>query len=268
MRTKLVARAWRDFRYTPMSAWLPTRGSKSSTCDVGARNSLDLNYLARAESRQAEVRPLHIARVIEPQPDGYRVRFERIEDGTLVPGEVSARPPITAAVDYLDGQRGGQRFFIEDGGFPDLLRNYLTRLDGRDGGHPLAREFINTVRFILSRTDAFERVMPWFAQGRDAANGTLSLRAGRLFLDWDIDVSEAVINAIVETHKDFARSTAGLPLVPSTWTVARHLITPHPLGACNMGQTPDEGVVNHAGEIFGYRNLYVADGPSSPKRWA
>jgi choline dehydrogenase-like flavoprotein len=70
---------------------------------------------------------------------------------------------------------------------------------------------------------------------------------------------------IVETHKDFARSTAGLPLVPSTWTVARHLITPHPLGGCNMGRTPHEGVVNHAGEIFGYRNLYVADGAIVPE---
>ncbi len=292
-------------------------------CDVGARNSLDLNYLARAESRQAEVWPLHIARVIEPLPEGYRVRFERIENGTLVPGEVSARivilgagslgstelllhcrdrfgtlpglsaflgrnwssngdfltpaihpfrevrptrgPTITAAVDYLDGVRGGQRFFIEDGGFPDLLRNYLTQLDSSDTRQPLAREFINTMRLILSRTDAFTRVMPWFAQGRDAANGTLSLRAERLFLDWDIDQSEGVINAIVDTHKDFARSTAGLPLVPSTWTVARYLVTPHPLGGCNMGRTPADGVVNHAGEIFGYPNLYVADGAIVPE---
>ena len=292
-------------------------------CDVGARNSLDLNYLARAEFRQAEVWPLHIARVIEPLPDGYRVRFERIENGTLVPGEVSARivilgagslgstelllrcrdqfgtlpalsaflgrnwssngdfltpaihplrevrptrgPTITAAVDYLDGVRGGQRFFIEDGGFPDLLRNYLTQLHSSDAHQPLAREFINTMRLILSGTDALHRVMPWFAQGRDAANGLLSLRAERLFLDWDIDQSERVINAIVDTHKDFARSTAGLPLVPTTWTVARHLVTPHPLGGCNMGRTPAEGVVNHAGKIFGYPNLYVADGAIVPE---
>jgi cholesterol oxidase len=66
-------------------------------CDVGARNSLDLNYLACAESRQAEVWPLHIARVIEPLPDGYRVRFERIENRTLIPGEVSARIVILGA---------------------------------------------------------------------------------------------------------------------------------------------------------------------------
>jgi cholesterol oxidase len=292
-------------------------------CDVAARNSLDLNYLARAESRQAEVQPLHIARVIEPFADGYRVRFERIEGDMLVPGEVNARmvilaagslgstelllrcrdaygtlsglsaflgrnwssngdfltpsihpfrevqptrgPTITAAVNYLDGQRGGQRFFIEDGGFPDLVRNYLTQIDGGDASHPLAREFVNTVRLLLSRADALKRVMPWFAQGRDAANGTLSLRAGRLFLDWDVQQSEALIDAIIETHKDFARSTAGWPLVPSTWTVARYLVTPHPLGGCNMGTTPDHGVVNHAGEVFGYRNLYVADGAIVPE---
>ncbi len=201
-------------------------------CDVGARNSLDLNYLARAEFRQAEVWPLHIARVIEPLPDGYRVRFERIENGTLVPGEVSARIVVLGA-----GSLGSTEL---------LLR---------------CRDQFGT----LPALSAFHRVMPWFAQGRDAANGILSLRAERLFLDWDIDQSESVINAIVDTHKDFARSTSGLPLVPTTWTVARHLVTPHPLGGCNMGRTSAEGVVNHAGEIFGYPNLYVADGAIVPE---
>lgn len=292
-------------------------------CEVGARNTLDLNYLARAEARGAEVRPLHIARAIAPVADGYEVRFDRIEAETLVPGTVTGRivvlaagslgstelllrcrdqfgtlpqlsaflgrnwssngdfltpaihpfrevrptrgPTITAAVNYLDGKRGGQRFFIEDGGFPDLVRNWLGEIAESGSAQPVVREFINTVRFVLSRADAVAHVMPWFAQGRDAANGTLSLRAGRLFLDWDIRESEATIQAIVDTHKDFAESTGGLPLVPFTWSMARYLITPHPLGSCNMGRTADEGVVNHTGEVFGYRNLYVADGAIVPE---
>jgi cholesterol oxidase len=292
-------------------------------CEVGARNTLDLNYLARAESLGSEVRPLHLVHAIEPVADGYRVRFDRIEDGRLVPGDAAGRivilaagslgstelllrcrdqhgtlprlsgflgrnwssngdfltpaihpfrpvsptrgPTITAAVNYLDGRRGGQRFFIEDGGFPDLARNWLARIAQEGSEQPLVQELIKTLRFTLTTSDAARHLMPWFAQGRDAANGTLSLRAGRLFLDWDIRESEAVIDAIVETHKEFALSTGGIPLVPTTWTIARYLVTPHPLGGCNMGRSADEGVVNHAGEVFGHRNLYVADGAIVPE---
>lgn len=292
-------------------------------CEVGAKNTLDLNYLARAEAKGAEVRPLHLARGIEPTPEGYRVWFDRIEEGALVPGAVAGRivalaagslgstelllrcrdqyrtlphlspvlgrnwssngdfltpaihpfrpvsptrgPTITAAVNFLDGARGGARFFIEDGGFPDLAGNYLASLAEDDSAHTLVNGLISTVRFLLASGEPFKHVMPWFAQGRDAANGTLSLKAERLFLDWDVRESERTINAIVDTHKEFAESTGGLPLVPLTWTARRFLITPHPLGGCNMGTSAQNGVVDHRGEVFGYRNLYVADGAIVPK---
>jgi cholesterol oxidase len=32
-----------------------------------------------------------------------------------------------------------------------------------------------------------------------------------------------------------------------------------------MGQTRDTGVVDHRGEVFGYPNLYVADGAIVPE---
>jgi cholesterol oxidase len=36
------------------------------------------------------------------------------------------------------------------------------------------------------------------------------------------------------------------------------------LGGCSMGNTIDEGVVNPYGEVFGYQNLYIADGSVMP----
>jgi cholesterol oxidase len=293
-------------------------------CDVAARNTLDLNYIARAEARGAEVRPLHVVRAIEPASEGYRVRFDRIDTGTRIAGEVTGRivilaagslgstelllrcrdqhgtlprlspflgrnwssngdfltpaihpfravtptrgPTITAAVNFLDGSREGARFFIEDGGFPGLARGYLERLAETDSTLPTVQALLKTVRFLLSGgLDPVRHVMPWFAQGRDAANGTLSLEAGQLFLDWDIRESERTIEAIVKTHTDFAIRTGGVPVVPLTWTVTRDLITPHPLGGCNMGPGPERGVVDHRGEVFGYPNLYVADGAIVPE---
>jgi cholesterol oxidase len=42
-------------------------------------------------------------------------------------------------------------------------------------------------------------------------------------------------------------------------------VTPHPIGGCNMGTNPADGVVNHAGQVFGYENLYVADAAIIPE---
>ena len=32
-----------------------------------------------------------------------------------------------------------------------------------------------------------------------------------------------------------------------------------------MGRSPADGVVDHAGEVFGYRNLFVVDGAILPR---
>ncbi len=55
-------------------------------CDVNARNTLDLNYLADAEKHGAEIRPLHLVTGIEPHDGGYRVRFNRIDSADAGPG--------------------------------------------------------------------------------------------------------------------------------------------------------------------------------------
>jgi cholesterol oxidase len=54
-------------------------------------------------------------------------------------------------------------------------------------------------------------------------------------------------------------------MTPITWTAGQDLVTPHPLGGCNMGTTAQDGVVNHKGAVFNYPGLYVADGSIVPK---
>jgi cholesterol oxidase len=66
-------------------------------------------------------------------------------------------------------------------------------------------------------------------------------------------------------HKQLAAAMGGKPLVPFVWTMLKTLITPHPLGGCRVGNTTDNGVVDHKGETFGYQNLFVADGSVIPK---
>jgi len=38
----------------------------------------------------------------------------------------------------------------------------------------------------------------------------------------------------------------------------------HPLGTCRMAARRDDGVVDGSGEVFGVKNLYVADGSVVP----
>ncbi|HET9530685.1 MAG TPA: GMC family oxidoreductase, partial [Blastocatellia bacterium] len=114
-------------------------------------------------------------------------------------------------------------------------------------------------------------IMPWFAQGIDAADGRMSLKRRwwlfgprRLHLEWDVRKSKPVFDAIVSKHKQLSEMTGGVALIPPAWSLSQDLITPHPLGGCNTGDTPETGVVSHKGEVFGHRNLYVADGAIVP----
>jgi cholesterol oxidase len=114
--------------------------------------------------------------------------------------------------------------------------------------------------------------MPWFAQGVDAGNGRLYLhRRFPLFgewelgLDWDISQSRPLMDTIVDMHETLSHATGGIPLVPPTWSLDRYLVTPHPLGGCNMGVSAADGVVDHKGEVFNYRNLFVLDGAIVPE---
>ncbi len=205
-------------------------------CPVDARNTLDRTYLARAETKGAEVRPLHLVTSIAQQ-DGTQQR-QRLEGRFRPAGERHANPrqcdrahrgggrriaeldraaaaaprcagarcptsaigsaaigeqrdfltpayytgrkpeptqgpTITSAIDFLDGSKDGQRFWIEDGGFPNLLANMAATATS---AHPQAQAFLNWARIMLQQHGGLPHIMPWFAQGVDAGNGRLSLR--------------------------------------------------------------------------------------------
>lgn len=126
------------------------------------------------------------------------------------------------------------------------------------------------------------------AQGRDYGGGVLRLKRpwyvfGRrqLHLDYDIAANRSTFDAIARTHARLARATGGTVAPSFMWSAFNSLITPHPLGGCNMGDPPgqgtewtdvggrrrrtDQGVVDHRGQVFGHRNLYVADGAIIPR---
>lgn len=74
-------------------------------CPVNARNTVDITYVARAEAHGAEVRPLHLARQIEPpraSGGNWTVAFEHLGDGD--DGSVEA-PRVVLAAGTLGSSR-------------------------------------------------------------------------------------------------------------------------------------------------------------------
>lgn len=325
-------------------------------CQVRAKNTLDLNYLARAERLGAEIRALHFVTRLTAERGGYRVDFDRISQGARTPSSECAPrvvlaagslgstelllrsrdefgslpnvssflgrnwssnadfltparyrerkvspthgPTITCAVDFLDGAEGGAQFFVEDGGFPDLFHTFAEPVSSRGRRTTLlmaARELstntlsprqtvalarmnptLNPVTRRLGRLmgtgDPLKSMMPWFAQGVDGGDGRLYLGRNRfrpwrrgLQLDWRVGRSRAVIEAIVAMHRRLSDATGGTVRVPASWSLFSSLVTPHPLGGCNMGSTASSGVVDHRGEVFGHPGLFVADGSIIPR---
>lgn len=177
----------------------------------------------------------------------------------------SRGPTITAAIDLLDGEYQGKAIFIEDGGLPDFGRDFLDKLATDTHTDPRAQRLAATLLPLLASGGLFRSIMPWFAQARDAADGRLWLKNGRLELEWDVAASEETMSAVTSMHRKLAFVTEGIPMTPLTWTIGRDLITPHPLGGCNMGTHAGNGVVDHTGQVFNCPSLYVADGSIVPK---
>jgi cholesterol oxidase len=181
---------------------------------------------------------------------------------------------IGAVIDYLDGSDGGDTYWIQDGGIPNVMNKYFQAVLHRIRKTPSEthllegfnmQSLIQHLTLLAANLDVFKHIMPWFAQGVDAGDGELHLTNGSLDLRWDITRSLPMFETIEKRHKTLAEVTEGHPFPLPTWLLSHELITPHPLGGCNMGATADQGVVNHEGEVFGYKNLYVADGAIIPR---
>ncbi len=183
-------------------------------------------------------------------------------------------PTISAAIDFFgDHPHQGERFIIEDGGVPDFVRALFSRRGRQPGDSRRYRQIMDFFIDALGVDLESRHVMPWFSQGRDQSVGTFKLRRAflglfgpqRFRLDWPPSGAEKVTAAIIDMHEKLARATDGKPMPPFVWKTFKAMITPHPLGGCNMAARAQDGVVDHQGEVFGYRNLFVSDGAIVPR---
>jgi cholesterol oxidase len=97
-----------------------------------------------------------------------------------------------------------------------------------------------------------------FEYGRSAAFGFLKRR----LRSHTVKGKEAPVNIQVANKACavLAEVADGMPINVSNESLINMSTTAHILGGCNMGSSPENGVIDTSHQVFGYPGLYVADG--------
>jgi len=238
------------------------------TTNSGAKNTLDRNYLERAEATGVvEIRPLHrVVDVAERAGGGFRVNVERIDEtgAVLSSGSLNCRRLFLAAgslgtstlllrarakgtLARVSEQVGsgwganGDRFVPVDEERRMVAGIAFEHFDNPHG--PLVMQDTPNVRFAITL---------------DGATGTLRYDAARddVTLDWPSDhpANVEATRATAYTIELF-ETRNGLPT--SGPCVASRTV--HPLGGAVLGRVCDA-----FGRVFGHEGLHVLDGALLP----
>jgi cholesterol oxidase len=147
-----------------------------------------------------------------------------------------------------------------------LLRDLFTRLTGGKS--------LGTIGWALDdmlSDDISYRTCVLLCMGLDKSNGVMKLDTDhQLTIDWPYKDSLALYQAILESGKKFSRAVGATFVTPlPTWDRPfRKNVTVHALGGCILANDSSKGVTSANeetfGQVFEYKNLYVADGAIVP----
>jgi len=229
--------------------------------------------------------------------DANGERVPRVIDAGYGPVITSA----IRVADREDGGQG-RGFYVEDAGYPEFVNWMLKVFDTpgalrswwqtlgwkfvgrwlgprlghgllwRSAGRRLRDEWLSDqpdtdvgaeISNLFGRGELSAGLLPMLGMGRDIPNGKMTLRGGKLDVDWRLKDSESYFQGVRETMRGIAEELGARfsdPLGP-----LNRVVTVHPLGGCPMGRNETEGVVTPYGAVFGCPpGLYIADGSVMP----
>jgi cholesterol oxidase len=93
--------------------------------------------------------------------------------------------------------------------------------------------------------------------GADTGKASATFEKGRLEVDYD-PKQEPIFEKIRDAIRTLGEQT-GL----ATWAIKKPM-TVHAWGGACLGPSPDRGVVDHNGEVYGNPGLFVADASALP----
>lgn len=191
------------------------------------------------------------------------------------PAKIKGEPvgaSVSGHLEIVDKENPDHSLNIEEGVLPSALAPLLP-VFFVPGGRLLGalKSLIKGVYDgPLSRTQTF------FAVSHDDAEGALKLEKDRLVIDWpDINkqpVYARVDNALQKTTEAIGGAYVKNPLASTVMGAIP--ATAHPLGGCRMGNSAQDGVVNHRCQLFigdeqepeaVHAGFYVCDGSVLPR---
>ncbi|MBW2410298.1 MAG: GMC family oxidoreductase [Deltaproteobacteria bacterium] len=309
-------------------------GSCMVGCPVGAKNTLDKNYLHLAQGLGADIIPETMVTGIQPANGGYEV-FTKKSTGIFHPKKTYKAKGVVVSASVLgtvkllnqckqngmlpniSDQLGNyvrtnseailgvksrkkdidwnDQIAITSGIYADdtthiemvrynkgsdVLLNLLTLMTGGGGKIPRGFRFLGNIirhplRFLsllwplgtakkttvvlVMQTDenylGLDYKRRWWRLGGKSQNSKVPKGLRR---------APSYIPIANEVTKRLAEKMDGIPLSLFPEAAFNALTTAHILGGCCMAESPEKGVVHFNGEVFGYPNLFVADGSVVP----
>jgi cholesterol oxidase len=205
-------------------------------------------------------------------------------DGKRVPRVLapSRGSVITSSIRVPDEADGGDGpgFYVQDGGYPDLV-DWLVEASDVPGfvarGVQFFRDEVFASLLRSPRADLDEQfenligggfpsasVLPLLGMGLDTAGGAMTLRDGFLKLDWNREDSRVYFDRVQAAMKRVAAELDAKFLPDPISHFHGKLITVHAVGGCAMANDSNDGVVDSYGEVFGYPGFTIADGSVMP----
>ena len=199
-----------------------------------------------------------------------------------IEGTTPVGPVIAGLIDLRTDGPLENNIVIQEGAIPSLLAPLLPGLmagvsplfgDDTDAGDFLA-EAGRTARSIFKGAyeGAVHNTQTFLVMAHEGGGGVMSLDDGRLALTWPDAGKRPVFERISDTLRKATAATGGTFVDNPMWSrwLGRNLISVHPLGGCCLGETADDGAVDHACRVFDaeggiHEGLYVMDGSVLPR---
>ncbi len=200
-------------------------------------------------------------------------------------GREPVGPCITSVIDLRDVEPKEQGMVIEEGSVPGAIGTLLpaglaaaAAVSGNagKGAIELLREAGRQVESLALGPyhGAIKNTQTYLIMTHDSDRGTMYLENDRLRISWPGVGSEQIFARANENLKKATAPLGGFYVPNPTWHSLQQkaLVSVHPLGGCIMGESAEQGVVNHKGQVFAgasgtavYEGLYVDDGAVIPR---